>query len=387
MEECLISKFETIIRDKSILDSTSKLEHLHTFKSVPASMACTSQDSSKDVIMNQSWDICKNTGMIQLRELFPLDVVYEFPHNDGVGNVWKNHDVELSNFIEEMSPKTAFEIGSGSGRLGKLYLSKNINNSWTALEPNHVYDEVIMPNFIHLREWFDSKYNIDKPYDAVIHSHVLEHSYDPISFLKTIYDQIDNDTLHIFSIPNLFHFVENRFTNGLNFEHTIFLTEELVDIILGSIGFEILKKHYHNELPCIFYATKKSEPRETTYPHFIYQKNKKVFLDYVDGQLDDVKKLNSEISKFDGEIFLFGGHIWSQFLISNGLDMSKIKCILDNSPMKQGKRLYGTSLKVKSPKILKGRENVAVIVKAAQYSKEIKDDIYNNINNKIIFWD
>ena len=110
-------------------------------------------------------------------------------------------------------------------------------------------------------------------------------------------------------------------------------------------------------------------------------------MDYVDGQLDDVKKLNSEISKFDGEIFLFGGHIWSQFLISNGLDMSKIKCILDNSPMKQGKRLYGTSLKVKSPKILKGRENVAVIVKAAQYSKEIKDDIYNNINNKVIFWD
>jgi hypothetical protein len=55
--------------------------------------------------------------------------------------------------------------------------------------------------------------------------------------------------------------------------------------------------------------------------------------------------------------------------------------------MKQGKRLYGTSLKVKSPKILKGRENVAVIVKAAQYSKEIKDDIYNNINNKVIFWD
>ena len=83
--------------------------------------------------------------------------------NDGVGNVWKNHDVELSNFIEEMSPKTTFEIGSGSGRLGKLYLSKNINNSWTALEPNHVYDEVIMPNFIHLREWFDSKYNI-RPY-------------------------------------------------------------------------------------------------------------------------------------------------------------------------------------------------------------------------------
>ena len=378
---------EAIVRKESLLDSSSTLEQLHTFRNMPASMACTTQPKSDDILMNQIWDICQNTGLIQLRKIFPLELVYKFPHNDGVGNVWRNHDLELSKFIEEMSPKSTFEIGAGSGRLGKLYLSKNTNNHWTALEPNHVYDEVVMPNYVHLREWFDSKYVIDKKYDAVIHSHVLEHSYDPISFLKTIYNQIENDTLHIFSIPNLFHFVENKFTNGLNFEHTVFLTEELVDNILGSIGFEIIKKQYHDELPCIFYATKKSERKDVTYSHSIYQKNKKVFLDYVDGQLADVKELNEKIDKFKGEIFLFGGHIWSQFLISNGLNISKIKCILDNSPMKQGKRLYGTSLKVKSPKILEGRKNVAVVLKAAQYSKEIKDDIYNNINDEVIFWD
>ena len=150
---------------------------------------------------------------------------------------------------------------------------------------------------------------------------LIKHSYDPISFLKTIYNQIENDTLHIISIPNLFHLVENKFTNGLNFEHTVFLTEELVDNILGSIGFEIIKKQYHDELPCIFYATKKSERKDVTYSHSIYQKNKKVFLDYVDGQLADVKELNEKIDKFKGEIFLFGGHIWSQFLISNGLSL------------------------------------------------------------------
>tara|TARA_Y100000310_G_scaffold330796_1_gene403100 strand:- start:374 stop:1528 length:1155 start_codon:yes stop_codon:yes gene_type:complete len=376
-----------IVRKHSLLDSSSKLEHLHTFRNMPVSNGCTTNSKSDDIVMDQIWDICKNTGLVQLRELAPLDLVYKFPHNDGVGNTWENHDMELCNFIDEMNLKKVFEIGAGSGRLGKLYLSKNTTNHWTALEPNYSYDEIVMPNFVHLREWFDSKYIIDKHYDAVIHSHVLEHSYDPISFLKTIHDQIDDDTLHIFSIPNLFHFIKNKFTNGLNFEHTVLLTEELVDIILNIIGFEILKKHYHREFPCIFYATKKSEPKEMTYSHSIYQKNKKVFLDYVDGQIDDVKKLNDKISKFDGEIFLFGGHIWAHYLIFNGLRVDKISCLLDNSKMKQGKRLYGTSLKVKSPKILKGRENVAVIVKAAQHSKEIMDDIYNNINNKVIFWD
>ena len=376
-----------IVRKNSLLDNSSKLEHLHTFRNMPVSNGCTTNSKSDDIVMNQIWDICKNTGLVQLRELAPLDLVYKFPHNDGVGNTWENHDLELCNFIDEMNLKKVFEIGAGNGRLGKLYLSKNTTNHWTALEPNHSYDEIVMPNLVHLREWFDLNYKIDKHYDAIIHSHVLEHSYDPTSFLKSIYEQIDNDTLHIFSIPNLLYFIKKKFTNGLNFEHTVFLTEKIVDNILNTVGFEIVKKHYYHEFPCIFYVTKKSEPKEVTYSKSIYQENKKVFLDYVDGQFEDIKKLNDKISKFDGEIFLFGGHIWAHYLIFNGLRVDKISCLLDNSKMKQGKRLYGTSLKVKSPKILKGRENVAVIVKAAQYSREIKDDIYNNINNKVIFWD
>ena len=376
-----------IVRKHSLLDSSSKLEHLHTFRNMPVSNGCTTNSKSDDIVMDQIWDICKNTGLVQLRELAPLDLVYKFPHNDGVGNTWENHDMELCNFIDEMNLKKVFEIGAGNGRLGKLYLSKNTTNHWTALEPNHSYDEIVMPNLVHLREWFDLNYKIDKHYDAIIHSHVLEHSYDPTSFLKSIYEQIDNDTLHIFSIPNLLYFIKKKFTNGLNFEHTVFLTEKIVDNILNTVGFEIVKKHYYHEFPCIFYVTKKSEPKEVTYSKSIYQENKKVFLDYVDGQFEDIKKLNDKISKFDGEIFLFGGHIWAHYLIFNGLRVDKISCLLDNSKMKQGKRLYGTSLKVKSPKILKGRENVAVIVKAAQHSREIKDDIYNNINNKVIFWD
>ena len=376
-----------IVRKNSLLDNSSKLEHLHTFRNMPVSNGCTTNSKSDDIVMDQIWDICKNTGLVQLRELAPLDLVYKFPHNDGVGNTWENHDMELCNFIDEMNLKKVFEIGAGSGRLGKLYLSKNTTNHWTALEPNHSYDEIVMPNLVHLREWFDLNYKIDKHYDAIIHSHVLEHSYDPTSFLKSIYEQIDNDTLHIFSIPNLLYFIKKKFTNGLNFEHTVFLTEKIVDNILNTVGFEIVKKHYYHEFPCIFYVTKKSEPKEVTYSKSIYQENKKVFLDYVDGQFEDIKKLNDKISKFDGEIFLFGGHIWAHYLIFNGLRVDKISCLLDNSKMKQGKRLYGTSLKVKSPKILKGRENVAVIVKAAQHSREIKDDIYNNINNKVIFWD
>ena len=100
-----------------------------------------------------------------------------------------------------------------------------------------------------------------------------------------------------------------------------------------------------------------------------------------------MKDLNQQIEKHNGEIFLFGGHIFSQFLIFNGLNTNKITSILDNSKMKQGKRLYGTSFIVKSPSILKNYHNPSVILKTASYNEEIKNDITNNISNNVIFFE
>ena len=53
--------------------------------------------------------------------------------------------------------------------------------------------------------------------------------------------------------------------------------------------------------------------------------------------------------------------------------------------MKQGKRLYGTPLKVRSPKCLENELNPYVIIKAGFYTNEIKEDILNNINKNTVF--
>ena len=115
--------------------------------------------------------------------------------------------------------------------------------------------------------------------------------------------------------------------------------------------------------------------------------NKSLFLDYVKYYQDEVKNLNNLIENYNGEIFLFGGHIFSQFLIFNGLNINKITSILDNSKMKQGNRLYGTSFIVESPNILNKYTKPSVILKTASYNEEIKKDIIDNINNKVIFFE
>ena len=96
---------------------------------------------------------------------------------------------------------------------------------------------------------------------------------------------------------------------------------------------------------------------------------------------------NQKIEDFKGEIYLFGAHIFSQFLIYNGLNVNKIKNVLDNSEMKQGNRLYGTNFKVLSPKVLENKTDVAIILKVANYKNEIKTDIVDNINKSVTFWE
>ena len=72
--------------------------------------------------------------------------------------------------------------------------------------------------------------------------------------------------------------------------------------------------------------------------------------------------------------------MFSQYLISFGLQMSKIIRLLDNDPQKHGKRLYGTPFTVFSPEALRGLKKPRVVLRAYVYSAEIKSQILNEIN-------
>jgi hypothetical protein len=68
-----------------------------------------------------------------------------------------------------------------------------------------------------------------------------------------------------------------------------------------------------------------------------------------------------------------------------GLDECDIVGVLDNALGKKGKRLYGTPYEVFQPEIIKELKNVRVILKAANYQIEIKEQLVKiNKNVEII---
>lgn len=98
---------------------------------------------------------------------------------------------------------------------------------------------------------------------------------------------------------------------------------------------------------------------------------------------EKIFSLNQILETTNKKIYLFGAYLFSQYLIYNGLKIDKIISI-SNNPNKQEKRLYGTNFKVKSPKILKEQDESLVILNAGVYNDEIRKDIINNINNKVM---
>jgi hypothetical protein len=373
-----------INRNNDVVFNNNDLEDLYTFKSFPVFMGCTEQNPSEDILSDMNWKISKKSGMIQLNPLLPLDVVYSAEHGSGTtGKAWDEHHSSFADFIYKFQPKSILEIGGLHGILVEKYLKLDNSVNWTMIEPNPTVDPNLPIKVI--KGFFDNKFTSDEKFEAIVHSHVLEHVYNPDEFISHKSSFMNDGDLLIFTLPNMQVMLENNYTNCINFEHTVYFTEPYIEYFLNKYNFELVEKQYFKKDHSIFYCTKKINDISSNLPDGLYEENKTTFQKYINNHLDDVNNINEVISKSNLPVFLFGAHVFSQYLISFGLDTEKIVCLLDNDIRKENKRLYGTYLFSKSPKILKDVSEAIVILRAGVYNDEIKNDILTNINPNVKF--
>jgi len=312
--------------------------------------------------------------------------VYQQEHGSGcIGELWTRHHQEFCYFIAEYAPESVLEIGGAHGILSKEY-QKEKDIEWTIVEPNPSPVEGVKAKYIKC--FFDNKFSFEGRIDTIIHSHVFEHVYYPDEFISDIAAFLENGHNLIFSLPNMEEMLKRKYTNCINFEHTVFLTEPYIEYLLSKHGFRQTGKKYFLDDHSIFYAYQKDENAETVnLPDNLYEYNKKLYFDYIRYHEELIKELNERIVDTDEKkpIYIFGAHVFSQYLIGFGLITDRIICLLDNDINKHGKRLYGTNLMVQSPNILAEDNCPVVILKAGVYNDEIRDDILSNINPEVLF--
>jgi hypothetical protein len=373
-----------IDRTKCVISGKHDIEPLYSFPKFPVFMGCMDQVEQDDLKIDMTWWISRGSGLIQLKQLLPLEILYPESHGAGaIGALWRKHHQAFAQFLSKINPTAVLEIGGAHGILAKEY--QNFSSiPWTILEPNPSPVDGCKAHFI--KGFFDDKFTFKGNLDTLVHSHLFEHIYDPDEFVHHLSKFMLTGTNLVFSIPNMQVMLDRKYTNCINFEHTIFLTEPYIEYLLAKYGFRLKLKEYFMDDHSIFYKAERdptTEPKDL--PSDLYDKNKSLYLNYIHYHESLITELNEKIEASESLVYLFGAHVFAQYLIAFGLNTEKICCILDNDPAKKGKRLYGTSLMVQSPKALREVSNPIVILKAGVYNTEIKKDILENINSKVRF--
>ena len=325
---------------------------------------------------------CEKCGCIQIKELVNNSILYQNNHNSSiVGDLWVNHYVELSSFIKEgIKNKRVIEIADPSCKISK-YIS-NDSICWDIVEFNPDND-INLPKVNFIKEWFDENFECKK-YDVIIHSHFFEHLFNPLKGLKKMNECLDIGGKMYFSVPNLSKILLNGFmpSNVLQFEHTFFYDIDDLKSILNKIGFKVNMVYEYKEHSIFFECTKQTEPDENV-NNIIMGSNK-----YKNLFLENYQSIKNSIDKFNkidnSEKYVFGCHVSTQSIISMDLNLSNVKFLLDNSPKKNHKFLYGTKIMAEYPNLIENVKTPVVFVShTGVYKKEISNQL-KSINSNVI---
>jgi hypothetical protein len=294
-------------------------------------------------------------------------LLYQNSHNITYNTpTWAKHHNEFSKFIiyNIQAPNLFLEIGGQSGILAKEILSR-----WSV--PYTIIDLCETPPTIEGIAYINTNCETYTypPNAVVILSHVFEHLYNPIEFIKRL-SESKVKTVFV-SIPNMDVWLSTNVLSFIHVEHTFYCDSFYIIDAFNRHGYVCTKQQdFLNH--SVWYQFDIDETKiytpPTKYPNTIER-----FKSYL--SLRDSKLNLLEVS---GPTFIFPAGHYGQ-LIYNTIkgDKTQIISFLDNDSSKFNLRVYGTECKALYPKALNNYKDldITVIVCASVYREEIKTQL------------
>ena len=296
-----------------------------------------------------------------------------------MGKVWEHY---YNLFIDKISyivnDKVVLEIGCPSG---KLATRCNDYKKWYIVDPNKNDKIQFNENIVFIQDFFDNNFTSNERIDFILHSHLFEHIYEPNIFLQKCHELLSDEGEMVFGVPNMEHLTKVSLFLGIFFEHTIFLNKTNITYLLNKNGFEILQIIDYEKHSTIYHVRKSKivlnvpECKVYDYLEQFFTMNS-----------DNTKFVNICNSTIDNNptkpVYIFGASYNTQYLLSIGIDETRLTGVLDNCKEKQNKYLYGSLLKIYSPEIVRDTDSI-VILKNGYYTKEIAVQL-KSINPNIL---
>jgi hypothetical protein len=325
--------------------------------------------------------LCNNCYTAQNKYIGNLKIVYHVNHLDNFGDTkHKKHNL-FSEFITmNNNIKNIIEVGACHNTLSSLILDKNSEINYTIIEPSYTGDKSRV-NIIN--KYFENVELNNTEVDTIIMSDVFEHFYNPIDIIQKIKE---STVKYIYlNHPDFDYSIKNNIFINLNCEHTFLIEHDFLFKLFENYGFKLNRKvNFENCSIFIEFIRIDNTNNENKELSNLNTKND------VNQYINNISVLTNKINEYmksnqNKKFYIWPMSIHSVPLFIFGLDYKKLSGVLDNSPNKIGKYIYGYNLLCSSLNdLLKSREeNICVFISGAgNYIKELD---LKNTNIEIIF--
>lgn len=347
----------------------------------PLLPVCVDAPAEKDEFAPFTITVCGKCGLILLLDVADPEVLYRIFHSDGIGKVWEGHYSRLESLISSHHKGgRLLEIGAGQGKLMEKLLQRHKSGM-----------EVIDPQYEGPREGVSvhpcllSRDFAEKNagnFSCVASSHTLEHFIDFNEYFENAHRLLCSGGMLFTSVPNQEANFAKGYGNQLNFEHPSICTNAHWLYLHYKNGFAVRETVFFKDHSVMFAAERLEKPEK--YCIDARGLSESLLAQYERSIAARISAVQQK-AKPGRENWIFGASNFTQPLFIYGLDETVFAGVMDNSPLKHNKRLYGTSLICRKPEQVlaeKGGENLRVFLNIGQYNDEVSKQLLS-IDSKV----
>lgn len=285
--------------------------------------------------------VCSNCGTGQTQYLGDLNEIYKVNHAFAFGSLLnENNRLFIEKILSAIGDqmKGIVEVGAGSGVLADRFMD-SLEGEYTIIDPFYFGKETDRKV---IREYIEKVDLSTVSANTMVISHVLEHLYEPLLWLRGLTENIRYIGLNF---PDLETYVQKGTYHVLNPEHIYYVENDFLIDLFKKYGFQLIHRSSYQD-HSVHFIFERSVPCEIVPRHKNTLESLTRFYNGIQAKVQHIQDIIAEHS--GKEVYLWPCSIHNQYLFTFGLEPSQITGMLDNSLPKLNKYLYGTKLYCRS---------------------------------------
>lgn len=321
--------------------------------------------------------VCSACGLIWNRAFEPEMIGYQPGYENALhfSPVFRDYAENLADRLVrgyDLVGRNVIEIGCGDGHMLDTMVRHGVGSA-VGFDPSSATDTPFSArDEVEIVQEYFQLSHADRPFDAVLCRHVLEHIDEPVPFLSMLRAAIGNrKTAIYFEVPNAEWLVSSYSIWDVIYEHVTYWTFPSIETLLRRTGFEPVRlSAAYGDQFLQAEATPSYEQSDFLPKDGASGVDTAIeFGRFVDDMFDQWRR---HLRSLSGSAVLWGAGSKAVSFVNL---VEGAEALVDLNPRKHGLRVPGAGLPVVAPEALLDIRPELIIVSNGLYEAEIRDQV------------